>query len=353
MPKPVPALRATPPSTRPALRRAAAVRAALVLVAALGLAAAAAAQEPAADAADAGDPAAGPLPAEPAVDETVIVPLVLGEDDGPDEFAYQTYDAIENTLDFHFAVLPPLVLPGPGSRELRDVQRDPKTVPIAPITARAPDAVDTVRSVHVSLSESPTTLMSLDNRQSLQWRIAGLPDAAEAPANIVAPVRPTAVDPQGFSLGATWGAEDRIRAPLLDAIAWQAQADVGSGAAPDRGTTVVRRSLRLTAGWDRADQVAFNLSQGVQVGGGTAYQHYATGVRASLFDPPQAMRLSGFVELSGEHIALNNLADNYGATVNAGATWRATPSTQIDFSLTRGLAPTAETQSNVGLNVKF
>jgi len=115
----------------------------------------------------------------------------------------------------------------------------------------------------------------------------------------------------------------------------------------------VRRSLRLTAGWDRASDVAFNVSQGVQVGGGGAYQHYATGVRASLFDPPEATRFSGFVELSGEHLALNNLADNLGATVNAGATWRANPSTQIDFSLSRGLAPTAETQSNVGLQVKF
>jgi hypothetical protein len=120
-----------------------------------------------------------------------------------------------------------------------------------------------------------------------------------------------------------------------------------------RGSTVVRRSLRLTAGWDTASDVAFNLSQGVQVGGGGAYQHYATGVRASLFAPPEATRFSGFVELSGEHLALNNLADNLGATVNAGATWRANPTTQVDFSLSRGLAPTADTQSNVGLQVKF
>jgi len=68
---------------------------------------------------------------------------------------------------------------------------------------------------------------------------------------------------------------------------------------------------------------------------------------------PEATRFSGFVELSGEHLALNNLADNFGATVNAGGTWRATPSAQVDFSLSRGLAPTAEMQSNVGLSVKF
>jgi hypothetical protein len=44
-------------------------------------------------------------------------------------------------------------------------------------------------------------------------------------------------------MGRRWGAQDRIRAPLLDAIAWQAQANIATGAAPERGTTVVRKSL--------------------------------------------------------------------------------------------------------------
>jgi hypothetical protein len=338
MPKPVPATRAASTSTRRAPRPAASARAALAALLGLALGTAALAQEPA---------------AEPPAPEDTVPTLVLGEDDAPDDFAYQTYDAIEGTLGFEVAVLPPLVLPGIGSAELRDVAPDPKTLPIAPITARRPGDASTIRTVHVSLSESPTTLASLDDRQSLQWRIAGLPSPTAAPVNTVAPVRPTPVNPQGFSLGAGWEAQDRIRAPLLDAIAWQAQANLGAGAAPDRGTSVVRRSLRLTAGWDRPDDVSFNISQGVQLGGGSAYQHYATGVRASLFEAPQDMRFSGFVELSGEHLALNNLADNYGATVNAGGTWRATPSAQIDFSLSRGLAPTAEMQSNVGLSVKF
>jgi hypothetical protein len=338
MPKPAPAVRAASTSTRQAPRVAGPARAALVAMLGLGLGAAAFAQEPA---------------DEPPVAEVTLPALVLGEDDRPDDFAYQTYDAIEGTLGFEVAVLPPLVLPTLGSAELRDVGPDPKTLPIAPITARRPGDTSTIRTVRVSLSDSPITLAALDDRQSLQWRIAGLPSAAAAPVNTVAPVRPTAVNPQGFTLGAGWEAEDRIRAPLLDAIAWQAQADLGAGAAPDRGASVVRRSLRLTAGWDRPDDFSFNISQGVQLGGGSAYQHYATGVRASLFEVPEATRFSGFVELSGEHLALNNLADNFGATVNAGGTWRATPSAQVDFSLSRGLAPTAEMQSNVGLSVKF
>jgi hypothetical protein len=339
MPKPVPGARAAASNpTRRAARPAVPARAALALLLGLGLGATARAQEPA---------------AEPPVADDTIPALVLGMDDAPDDFAYQTYDAIEGTLAFEVAVLPPLVLPTIGSAELRDVAPDPKTLPIAPITARRPGDLGPIRTVRVSLSESPTTLAALDDRQSLQWRIAGLPSPTAAPVNTVAPVRPTAVNPQEFSLGAGWEAQDRIRAPLLDAIAWQAQADLGSGASPDRGTSGVRRSLRLTAGWDRPDDVSFNISQGVQLGGGSAYQHYATGVRASLFETPQDTRFTGFVELSGEHLALNNLAENYGATVNAGGTWRATPSAQIDFSLSRGLAPTAEMQSNVGLSVKF
>jgi hypothetical protein len=282
--------------------------------------------------------------------EDPVLPLVLGEDDQPDDFAYQTYDALQKTLDFQVDILPPLMLPSIGSPELANLGPDPKSLPIAPITAPKPGALPVIRTVHVTLSESPLTLASLDDRQSLQWRIDGLPSAATADSNLVAPVRPTAVNPQDFSLGASWGAADRIRAPLLDAIHWQAQADLATGATPDHG---VRRSLRLTAQWDRPEDLSFSLAHGVQLGGGTAYQHYATGVRASLFDAPEPTRFSGFVELSGEHLALNNLADNLGATVNAGATWRASPSTQLDFSISRGLAPTADMQSNVGLSMHF
>jgi hypothetical protein len=280
--------------------------------------------------------------------EEAVPPLALGDDDQPDEFAYQTYDAIQQTLDFEVEILPPLVFPSFGSPELQNLGPDPKTLPIAPITTRADPFV---RTVHVTLSESPITLMSLDDRQSLQWRIDGLPGAATASANTVAPVRPTIVDPQAFSMGASWGAEDRIPAPLLDAIAWQANADLATGAAPERG---VRRSVRLTAQWDRTDELSFGLSHGVQMGGGTPYQHYATGLRASLFDLPQTARFSGFVEVSGDHLSPTSLIENpNNAFVNAGATWRASPSTQLDFSLSRGLAPTADMQSNVGLSMHF
>jgi hypothetical protein len=193
--------------------------------------------------------------------------------------------------------------------------------------------------------------MPLDDRQSLTLHIDGLPGPDEPARNRVAPVLPRAVDPQGFSMGATWGAQDRIQAPLLDAITWQAQADLSTGAAPDRG---VRKSVRLTAQWDRPKDLSFGVSPGVQLGGGTAWQHYATGVRANILDTaPQNQRWSSYVELSGERLALNSLADNPNATVAAGASYRASTSTEVQLSVTRCLAPWADTQSSVGLSMHF
>jgi hypothetical protein len=306
--------------------------------------------------------AAAPTLALAQQDEEVLPETVLTEElpaplrdtvEPPEDLAAWTLSAAEWTVEFEVAVLPPLFLPSIGAPELTQVAGDPRARPLVPITARRPgDYVP--QNVQIDLSSPATRLMPLDDRQSLMLHIDGLPSPDEPARNRVAPVLPRAVDPQGFSMGATWDAEDRIRAPLLDAIAWQAQAGFTSGAAGDRGTSVVRKSLRLTAGWDRPQDVSFGLSQGVQVGGGTAYQHYATGVRASILDTsPQSQRFSSYVELSGEHLALGSLAENPNATVQAGASYRASSSTEVQMSITRCLAPWADMQSSVGLSMHF
>jgi hypothetical protein len=285
--------------------------------------------------------------------EDPLPPPLADTVEPPDDLAAWTLAAAELTVEFEVAVLPPLYLPGIGAPELTQVGGDPSRRPIVPITAKRPGE-PVPQQVSLDLFTPATRLVPLDDRQSLMLHIDGLPTPDSPTRNAVTPVLPRAVDPQGFSMGATWGAQDRIRAPLLDAVTWQAQADLSTGAAPDRGSSVVRKSLRVTAQWDRPQDLSFGLSQGVQVGGGTAYQHYATGVRANILDTAQStQRWSSFVELSGEHLALTNLADNTSATVQAGASWRASSSTELQMSVSRCLSPTADMQSNVGLSMHF
>lgn len=274
------------------------------------------------------------------------------DDDGA-ALAAATRTALAASLEFTVALLPPLRYPLAGAPELEHVEADASQRPIAPITARPRDPASP--AMHFPLVASPTRLATLEDGSAVDLHIDGLPGASSALPWRVAPAQPTSVDPNEFSMGARWAIEDRIQAPVLDSIAWHAQADFATGAAPDRGSTVIRRSLRLTAQWDRPEDFSLGLTQGVQVGGGTAYDHYATGVSASLFEtkPSPFAHWSTFVELNGEHLALGDLAQNYGATVNAGAAFKASSSTDLQLSVSRGLAPTATMQSNVGLSVKF
>lgn len=284
-------------------------------------------------------------------------PTAVGEEAPPDDdvssLAAATRSALAASLDFTIALLPPLRYPLAGAPELEHVEPATSARTIVPITARAGDPAPP--AMHLSLAASPARLATLEDGGAVDLHIDGLPGPSAPMPWRVAPTLPTAVDPNEFSLGARWAVDDRIRAPLLDSIDWHAQAEFATGAAPERGSTVIRRSLRLTARWDRPEDVSLGLTQGVQVGGGTGYDHYATGVTASLFDttPPPFTHWSTFVELTGEHLALGDLAQNAGATVNAGAAFKASSSTDLQLSVSRGLAPTATTQSNVGLSVKF
>jgi len=297
--------------------------------------------------------AQAPGEATPAQDPTLATVGEAPPDDDGTALAAATRSTLATSLDFTVDLLPPLRYPLAGAPELEHVEPEASARPIAPITAHARDLASP--SLHLSLAASPARLATLEDGSAVDLHIDGLPGTSSTLPGRVAPAQPTSVDPNEFSMGARWAVDDRIRAPLLDSIDWHAQADVATGAAPDRGSTVIRRSLRLTAQWDRPEDFSLGVTQGVQVGGGTAYDHYATGVTASLFDTPPSpfAHWSTFVELTGEHLALGDLAQNSAATVNAGAAFKATSSTDLQLSVSRGLAPAATTQSNVGLSVKF
>jgi hypothetical protein len=227
----------------------------------------------------------------------------------------------------------------------------PRRVVPTKVAAVTP-AVKPVRIDPNAGGSTPSRLL-LDRNQVLQLHADGLPAANGPDRDPLVRVLPRAVNPADVTFGARWGAEDRIQAPLLSQLAWGAHADLVSGAPPARAGNV-RRSLRITAMWDSPEDMSIGFTPGFQRGGGMAFEHYVAGLEVSTVDKTKAARWRSYVELSGEKLAFNNVIDNTTAHVQAGASYAASASTQLDFAVSRGTTPTAtDLQSTVGLSIHF
>jgi hypothetical protein len=229
----------------------------------------------------------------------------------------------------------------------------PAVVPLVQPTRRPPTST-AARPIPVERAaiSTPATRLRLVENQAVDLHAEGLPAPNEPSDDPFRRVLPRAVDPNAIFFGARWGAQDTVQMPLGAAIAVSAQADLLTGAAPLRAN-VVRRSLRLTAQWDDLDDMAFGLTPGVSRGGGNEFQHYVTGLQASTLDPARAARWRSYLEVSGEKLAPNNVYENSSAQVRAGATYQTSRSTQLDVFVTRGTMDKPDTQSSVGLSMKF
>ena len=230
---------------------------------------------------------------------------------------------------------------------------DTKPKSIVPITVAAvKPAIRPVRIDPNAGGSTPSRLL-LERNQVLQLHADGLPAANGPDRDPLVRVMPRAVNPADVTFGARWGAQDRIPAPLLSQLAWDAHADVLAGAPPPRAGNV-RRSLRITATWDTPDDLSIGFTPGFQRGGGTAIEHYVAGLEVSTVDKTRVARWHSFVELSGEKLAFDNVGDNNTAHVAAGASYAASASTQLDIAVSRGTTWTSsDLQSTVGLSVHF
>ena len=225
--------------------------------------------------------------------------------------------------------------------------------PIVPATAAAArPAIKPVRIDPNAVAAPPTRLV-LDSNQVVQIHADGLPAANGPDRDPMVRVMPRAADPNAVFFGARWSAQDRIPAPILNGLAWEAHADVLSGAAPARAGNV-RRSLRITALWDSPTDISIGFTPGFTRGGGREYEHFVTGLEVTTLDKTKAARWRSFVELSGEKLAFNNVGENATAHVAAGASYSASSSTQLDIGVSRGTTWTSnDLTSNVGLSVRF
>ncbi len=229
----------------------------------------------------------------------------------------------------------------------------PAQVPFIAPTLPTPTSVAArpIRVERASVS-APAAQLQIVDGQSVELHADGLPDPNAPTRDPLAPVVPRAVNPAAVAVGARWGAQDRIPAPVLSSLSWTASADVLAGA-PAARASAVRRSLRLSAQWDSLDDLTLGLTPGVQRGGGTFFEHYIAGLQASTVDPKKEARWRSFLEVAGEKLTPNNIIDNTSATVRAGASYQTTTSIQVDVSVTRGTTAISDTQSSVGLSLRF
>ena len=230
----------------------------------------------------------------------------------------------------------------------------PPTKPrtIVPTAAPVKPAIKPVR-IDPNAVAIPTTKLVFDQNQAVQIHADGVPAPNGPDRDPLVRVMPRQADPAAVTLGARWTAEDRIQAPVLSALAWEAHADVVSGApAPRAGN--VRRSLRITAMWDTPQDLSIGFTPGFTRGGGREFEHYETGFAVSTVDKTKCARWHSFVEVSGEKLAFNNVIDNSTAHVAAGASYAASANTQLDIGVSRGTTwYSNDLTSNVGLSVRF
>ena len=229
---------------------------------------------------------------------------------------------------------------------------DAKPKTIVPITVAVKPSIKPVR-IDPNAVAAPPTKVVLDSNQVVQIHADGMPAPNGPDRDPLVRVMPRQADPNAVTVGARWNAQDRIQAPLLSTLSWDAHADVVSGAPPARAGNV-RRSLRITAMWDSPEDMSIGFTPGFTRGGGMAFEHYVAGLEVSTVDKTKAARWRSYVELSGEKLAFNNVIENNTAHVAAGASYATSSNTQLDFNVSRGTTWTSnDLTSNVGLSVRF
>ncbi len=276
----------------------------------------------------------------------------FGADVELDTLADDTVDAaVFATLMPAPAAVDPALVRSAIAAALAAPDTQPRTIVPVKVAAVTP-GIKPVRIDPNALGAPPTKLM-LDANQVVQIHADGMPAPNAPDSDPLVRVLPRQADPAAVTVGARWNAQDRIQAPLLSQLAWDAHADVVSGAPPPRAGNV-RRSLRITAMWDTPEDMSIGFTPGFTRGGGMAFEHYVAGLEVSTVDKTKVARWTSFVELSGEKLAFNNVIDNNTAHVSAGASYAASSNAQLQFSVSRGTTWQAtDLQSNVGLNVHF
>ena len=155
-------------------------------------------------------------------------------------------------------------------------------------------------------------------------------------------------DSLDLSLGARWRVLHGDANSNVPTAAWMPDLQTA-----DAHTAALRPKMSLSGEWALPNDFSLGLMPGMTVDYSMAGRRQATGTFAVTLGKSWSPQWRTFVDMARDRVAAVQLA-GVSTSVDAGITFVATPGTQIDFAVTRGLSDTAPPfQAGVGLSSSF
>ena len=169
--------------------------------------------------------------------------------------------------------------------------------------------------------------------------------AAASDSSDDAAVSPDSLD---LSLGARWRVLHGDASTNVPSAAWMPDLQTA-----DAHTAALRPKMSLSGEWALPNDFSLGLMPGMAVDYSMVGRRQATGTFAVTLGKSWSPQWRTFVDMARDRVAAVQIA-GVSTSVDAGITFVATPSTQIDFAVTRGLSDTAPPfQAGVGLSSSF
>ena len=214
------------------------------------------------------------------------------------------------------------------------------------------DTMEKERAVVAVLRESVVSRV-----MATSWRLnLGAPYQARATAIVSRPApndlyddsTTPSPDSTDLSLGARWRVVHGDANSHVPAAAWMPDLQ-----AADAHNAALRPTMSLSGEWALPNDFSLGVMPGMAVDYSVQGRRQSTGTFAVTLGKSWSPQWRTFVDMARDRMASLQVA-GVSTSVDAGITFVATPSTQIDFAVTRGLSDTAPPfQAGVGVSSSF
>jgi hypothetical protein len=241
---------------------------------------------------------------------------------------------------------------------------DDQFAPVTPAAAPAGIVASARRLIDDTMEKQRAVVAVLrDNVVSRvvagSWRLSlGTPYMPRATALVSRPVpndfadgalsASTDADALDVALGARWRVLHGDANSHVPAAAWMP--DLRSA---DAHAAALRPTMNLSGEWALPDDFSLGVMPGLAIDYSALGRRQATGTFAVTLGKSWSPQWRTFVDMARDRLAAVQIT-GVSSSVDAGITFVAGPSTQIDFAVTRGLSDTAPPfQAGLGLSSRF
>jgi len=206
--------------------------------------------------------------------------------------------------------------------------------------------VSVLRENVVSRVMATSWRLSLESPYVTRATAIGAP--APTPNNLADDTTAPATDSPDLSLGARWRVVHGDANSHVPSAAWMP--DLQNA---DAHNAALRPTTSLSGEWALPNDFSLGVMPGMAVDYSVQGRRQATGTFAVTLGKAWSPQWRTFVDMARDRMASLQVA-GVSTSVDAGLTFVATPSTQIDFAVTRGLSDTAPPfQAGVGVSSNF